>query len=341
MINEIEQLVIQNGIECLTSRGFKKYFSVYNQKLVSIFEKYLQKKFILPLCNGTVALELILNSLHIKKDNEVIIQQYDYFSNYAIVNKYATPNICSPNACNLAVSIDDVILKINKKTKAIVLSYVGSSIPDIFKLKELAKKNNIILIEDCCQSIGSKYNNKPLGTFGDISFFSFGGSKLFSSGQGAVIATDNENMFKYLYKRINRGRDYLTTEIDYDLSSNYQLSEINASLIIPYIENIEKIANYVNKTHEFIDDLFGKESDYIPKNKENNIRCFMNYSILLPYDDNLKQEILKDTLLEKYLYIGHTHPKKHVLALNKKLLFSKETVIINVIQNIKKRIPKS
>ena len=98
---------------------------------------------------------------------------------------------------NLSISDNEIEKKITKKTKAIMLINALGNCCDLFKIKKIAKKNNLIIFEDNCESLGSKFKNKNLGTFGDFSTFSFFYSHQITSGEGGIVACNNKEDYEY------------------------------------------------------------------------------------------------------------------------------------------------
>ena len=105
----------------------------------------------------------------------------------------------------LNVNIIDLIAKISNKTKAIMLINIHGNSSDLFKVKKIARKKNIILIEDNCEALGSKLKNKYLGTFGDFSTFSFFYSHQITSGEGGMIVCHNDRDYEILFSLRSHG----------------------------------------------------------------------------------------------------------------------------------------
>ncbi|MBI2268284.1 MAG: aminotransferase class I/II-fold pyridoxal phosphate-dependent enzyme [Candidatus Blackburnbacteria bacterium] len=137
--------------------------------------------------SGRSALYLILKSLGVKKDDEVLLQAFTCI---------AVPNaILWAGAIPVYVDIDetynidpkDLEKKITKKTKAIIVQHTFGILGDVGAIKRIARKNNLVLIEDCAHSLGATFNGKRVGTLGDVAFFSFGRDKILSSVFGGMI----------------------------------------------------------------------------------------------------------------------------------------------------------
>ena len=105
----------------------------------------------------------------------------------------------------LNVNIIDLIAKISNKTKAIMLINIHGNSSDLFMVKKIARKKNIILIEDNCEALGSKLKNKYLGTFGDFSTFSFFYSHQITSGEGGMVVCHNDEDYEILFSLRSHG----------------------------------------------------------------------------------------------------------------------------------------
>lgn len=161
----------------------------------------------LAINSGRGAEYLVLKALGIGKGDEVAIQAFTCV---------AVPNsVLWLGAKPLYIDIDDsynmdprgLEKKITEKTRAIIVQHTFGIPANLEKIKKIAQKRKVALIEDCAHALGAKYDNKPVGTLGDVSFFSFGRDKVLSSVFGGMILCSN----KVLYKKIKRMRDKLST----------------------------------------------------------------------------------------------------------------------------------
>ncbi len=160
------------------------------------FKDYLGNKYVFSFNSGRIAFFVILKSMGIKEKDEILIQA---FTCNAAVNP-----ILAVGAKPVFVDIDDTInidpddlrKKITSHSKAIVVQHTFGWPSQLDEIKKIAKDNNLYLIEDCAHSLGAEYNGKKIGTFGDASFFSFGGDKIISSISGGISTTNNDNLAK-------------------------------------------------------------------------------------------------------------------------------------------------
>ena len=213
---------------------------------VKIFEKEFSKrvnrKFSIAVSNGTAALEIAIKALDIKKGDEVIIPNFTIISNaIAVIKQGATPVAVDCDLNNWNITIEDIEKKINKRTKALIVTHIYSFANDMDKILKICKKNKIFLIEDAAEVIGLKYKNKYCGSFGDISTFSFYANKQVTTGEGGMISTNNVKLNDKC--RSLRNLCFGTKERfnHDDIGWNYRITNIQASLGISQLERLNLI----------------------------------------------------------------------------------------------------
>lgn len=170
------------------------------------FKNYFNFDFVFSLNSGRSCLLLILEALNVKKDDEIIVQA---FTCNAVINpilkKNARPIYADiDNALNIDIS--QIEKKITKKTKAIIVQHTFGMPGKIKEIKKICEKYDLFLIEDCAHALGAKYDNKYCGTFGDISFFSFGRDKVISSVYGGMIGINNLKLKEKVEKEYEKLR---------------------------------------------------------------------------------------------------------------------------------------
>ena len=199
------------------------------------FEKkwalYCDRKYGVSVSNGTVALQLALKILNLKKGDEVIMPSNTIIS-CAMAAVYNDLKIV-PIDCKLDDwCIDENLIekKINKRTKAILFVNIFGHPCDIDKITKIAKKYNLYVIEDAAESHGSKYKNKICGSFGHISTFSFYANKLITTGEGGMIVMNDKKFYqKALYYRnlcFNSNQRFK----HYDLGFNFRFTNLQADI---------------------------------------------------------------------------------------------------------------
>tara|TARA_S200000501_G_scaffold21866_2_gene19153 strand:- start:7 stop:1155 length:1149 start_codon:yes stop_codon:yes gene_type:complete len=212
----------------------------YIKKFESNFAKFHSKKFGIAVSNGTAALEVAIKSLNLKKGAEVIIPAFSIISTaLCVIKNNLKPVLVDAELDTWNMSPDQIIKKINKKTRAIIITHIYGFPVDMKKVLSVAKKKKIFVIEDTAEMIGQKYKNKLCGSYGDVSTFSFYANKHITTGEGGMILTNN----KYIYNRsmnlrnlsFGRGKNRFNHE---DIGWNYRLSSLQAAMGISQLKKI-------------------------------------------------------------------------------------------------------
>lgn len=180
------------------AHGFDKVRKKYHvREFEKLCQKYFKSKYCLMVSSGTAAIKIGLKSLGVKKGDHVLTQSFNFIATVeAILDAGAIPKIVgiddSLNMCPV-----DLEKKITKKTKAIIPVHMLGFSANLQKIKLVAKKKKIKILEDNCEAIGGKYKNSFLGTHGDIGVFSFDFGKIITTGEGGLILTNNKKIYEY------------------------------------------------------------------------------------------------------------------------------------------------
>lgn len=180
------------------------------------------------LCSsGTISVELALRGVGVKADDEVILSAYDFPGNFrAIESIGATPVLIDVAQGGWVMNPAEISAALSDKTSAIVVSHLHGQTADVVAIAGIAADHGVGVIEDVCQSPGAMIEGKPVGTFGDVATFSFGGSKLLSAGRGGAITSDNESVIQRAKIYAHRGNDA------------FPLSQIQAALLLPQLQRL-------------------------------------------------------------------------------------------------------
>jgi dTDP-4-amino-4,6-dideoxygalactose transaminase len=229
--------------------------------LVDNFEKEFKKKFTnnLPCVavgSGTDALHLAYLLAGIKKGDEVICPVFTCTAtNIPLLYIQAKIKFADIDPNTLNISIKHVKKLITKKTKAIVFVNYGGLPCNLKELNIIAKKNNIKLIQDAAQSLGSTYNNKPITNYSDFTIFSFQAIKHISSGDGGLICFKDKTLEKKAYRMRWFGIDRLkkqggTWENDIkEIGFKYQMTDLGACLLLESLKEFKKISSHRKKIY--------------------------------------------------------------------------------------------
>jgi perosamine synthetase len=164
-------------------------------KFESDFRRFFKLNHAFSFWKARVGLYAILKALDIKQDDEVILPGYTCVVNVNPI-KYlgAKPIYIDIEPNTFTIDTDCLEKKVSSKTKAIIAQHTYGYTCDMNRILQIANKCNIPVIEDCCLALGSKYNGKLAGTFGDAAYFSFQWNKPFTTGLGGIVVTDDEDI---------------------------------------------------------------------------------------------------------------------------------------------------
>jgi perosamine synthetase len=299
-------------IDCLDSNWISskgKFIKQFEDK----FNEFVGCKFSTTVSNGTVALHLALLALDIREGDEIIVPSLTYIASVNAI-KYcgATPVFVDSLESNWQVDPHDVARKITKKTKAILCVHLYGNSCDMDALCKIAFENSLFLIEDCAEALGTRYKNKCVGTFGDVSTFSFYGNKTITTGEGGMVSTNNEKLFNKLTHIKNQGLDK-NKEYSHDIIGyNYRMTNVAAAIGLAQLERIDKIIE--RKRHiatlykEKLDNkgvIFHQEGDHV-------FHSYWMCTILVPdknYRDSLRKHLLDNGIETRPIFYPiHTLP---------------------------------
>lgn len=154
-------------------------------------------KYCIPVANGTVSIELILRGLGIGYGDEVILPAYTFIASMsAVIFAGAKPVFADIEPGTYNICAESIETKITPRTKAILAVAVGGRPCDFDKLEVLAKKHGLYLVVDAAQAVGARFRNQNIGKIGVAASFSCQNSKNLTSGEGGIITTDNEELYR-------------------------------------------------------------------------------------------------------------------------------------------------
>ncbi len=205
------------------------------------FANYIGAKYALTTSNGTSALHLAYLGLGLVAGDEIIVPGYCFMAaaNVAI-NIGLKPVFVDVDRDTWCLSPADVERKITSKTKAIIPVHTYGNVSDMTPIIELANRYGLFVIEDAAESLGSKYAGQQSGTIGDVGTFSFHATKTVTTGEGGMVVTDNEDVYKRMVLYRNHGmgvRRYWHEVPGY----NFRLTNLQAALGLAQLEKIESI----------------------------------------------------------------------------------------------------
>ena len=254
-------------------------------KYVDRFEKeiadYTGSKYVVACSNATSALKISMKLINTKKKHEILIPSLSFIAPVNAVRYNKAEPIFIDNNCHYTIDANKILsfLKqncstkiINKKKykvncksgkiiKAVVVVHTFGNAANIEKLYNCCKQNNINIIEDAAESLGTfyskgKFANKHTGTIGTLGCLSFNGNKIITSGGGGAILTNSFKLANEARYLINQAKDDSIFYVHNKIGFNYGLTNLHASLGLSQFFKINKILSKKKKIHFLYKKLF-------------------------------------------------------------------------------------
>ncbi len=226
--------------ECIDS-GWISSEGPFVDRLEQQFAAYVGRRFGIAVSSGTAALDIAVSCLGLGVGDEVILPTFTIIScATAIVRCGATPVVvdCCPDTWNM--DITQVESKITSQTKAIMVVHIYGLPVDMDPILALASKYGLMIIEDAAEVHGQTYKNRPCGSFGELSLFSFYANKNITTGEGGMILTDDEVLAERCRSLRNLCMQTERRFIHHALGWNYRMSNLQAALGVAQLERIDE-----------------------------------------------------------------------------------------------------
>ncbi len=209
------------------------------------FAKHHDAKYGVCASNGTVTLQLALRAAGVGRGDEVIVPPLTFVATAAAaIYVGAVPVFADVRRADYCLDPDAVEAAISERTKAVICVHLGASVCDLDRLTDICDQRGLTLIEDCAHIHGAKWKDRGVGSWGQLSSFSFQSSKLMTAGEGGIVLTSDARLEKRLQSMINCGRrelGYHDADIAW-LGHNYRLGEFQCALLSAQLKRLEEQA---------------------------------------------------------------------------------------------------
>ena len=205
-------------------------WGLYEGPTTELLRKRLHQQFgcdhSLLTCSGTMAVELALRGVGVKAGSEVILAAYDFPGNFRAIEAIgAMPVLVGVVKDGWVIDVEQIASAVSDKTSAVLVSHLHGQLINVECVRD-ALPAAIPIVEDCCQVPGAHFNGRPCGSFGDVSAFSFGGSKLLSAGRGGAVLSGDESIVGKAKNFGARGNDA------------FPLSQLQAAVLVPQLDEL-------------------------------------------------------------------------------------------------------
>ena len=219
------------------------------------FAAFQDARFGVTATSGSTVLEATLLALGMQAGDEVIIPPYTFMATAtAVIRTNAVPVFADIDPNSYCLDPADVARKITRRTKAIMPVHLAGHVADMNRLKALARKHKLRLIEDACHSWGSKWNNRGTGALGDAGVFSFQFSKNITSAEGGIALSNDKNLAEEIRSYTNCGRRKGGAWYAHALAgTNLRMTEFQAALLLAQLTRLESQTLKRQAAAQFLD----------------------------------------------------------------------------------------
>ncbi|RJQ40747.1 MAG: DegT/DnrJ/EryC1/StrS family aminotransferase [Nitrospiraceae bacterium] len=299
--------ITQKEIDYVADAAANAWYSnanMYNERFENAFADYIGVRYAISLPSCTSAIHLSLLSLEVGPGDEVIVPDLTWIASSAPVSYVgATPVFADVDEKTWCLSADSFEELITPRTKAVIPVDLYGNLPDMDRIREIALRHKIAVIEDAAEAIGSEYKGKKAGSFGDTGVFSFHGSKTMTTGEGGMLVTNNEDIYRRSLFLRDHGRKpgdvmFFNTEVAY----KYKMSSMQAALGLAQLERINELVERKRDIFNWYRCELGK-FDGITLNNESPDTKNTYWMVTVVFDPKfgLNKEQLMKLLAENYI----------------------------------------
>lgn len=288
--------------------GWYENYVGYTRRLERAVCDYLGVRYSIATHCCTTALHLATASIGLKPGDEVIVTDHSWAATaHTIAYTGATCVFVDILDSTLCINPEAIKKAITPRTNAIMLVHNFGIPAEMDEIMEIAHEHGLFVIEDAAPALGSEYKGQKCGTFGDIACFSFQGAKLAVTGEGGILVTNNEELYKRALRLANMGRtDRLGPFWCDELGFQYTISNLSASLALAQVERVEELKAKKREIYRWYSERLG-EHPKIKMVKEapysNSNYCYP--SLFLAEDTQTS----RDDILQKFRELNiHARP---------------------------------
>ncbi len=237
------------ALKDLELSGHSSRVSEFEEALAS----YLKIQYAVAVSSGTSALDLLADYLNIGPKDTIVAPSFTIISTISeVVRRGARINLIDASADTWCLDVSMAISEIERigKVKAIYGTHIYNSVFDAELLFQVAEENNVILVEDAAEALGSSINRQMMGTFGHFGIFSFYANKLITTGEGGAIIAKDELASNEIRQLRNLGFDPSQRFLHTKIGRNFRMAGLNASLGISQLKAAENFRLHRASLHQ-------------------------------------------------------------------------------------------
>lgn len=261
------------------------------------FSKFIQARYSVAVINGTAALHTAIASLGIGAGDEVVTTPFSFVATAtAILHNNAVPVFADIDLETLNIDPEAIEDRITPRTKAVLVVHLAGHPAEMDEIMKIAREHNLAVIEDCAQAIGSEYRGKKVGAIGDVGSFSFYQTKNITTGEGGMVTTNSEEIYRRARLFVHHGQEGSYYHVF--LGWNYRMTEMQAALGLGQLARIDELnARRREMAKIYAEELESLDGELVqlPRERSHVKHTWHIYQVLLKLE---KLRVNRDRIVE-------------------------------------------
>lgn len=265
------------------------------------FAQYHDAKYAIACANGTVAITIALQAAGVRPGDEVIIPSYTFIATATAALAFgAIPVFADIEEETLLINPDVVEGLITSKTKAIIAVHIAGAPANLNRLKQIAGRHGLKLIEDAAQAVGASWEGTKIGAIGDIGTFSFQSSKNLNAGEGGMIVTNSDEVYQAAWSYTNVGRVLDGAWYQHErIGQNYRITEFQAAILLAQMTRLEDQIRIRKQNAVLLDTLLQQQKELITVRETPGTTCHAYHLYMLRLAPEFAARVDKDDFIRK------------------------------------------
>jgi perosamine synthetase len=217
--------------------------NTYQLRFEEAFKTYVSRRYAMALPSATSAIHLALAGLGIGPGQEVIVPEATWIATSAPITYVgATPVFADIDPQSWCLSPASFEACITPRTRAVIVVNLYGGMPDMDAIDAIADRHGLAVIEDAAESVGAEYRRRKAGSFGHASVFSFHGSKTLTTGEGGMLLTDDDTLYRRALVLRDHGRAPSSKAFwNQEVAFKYRMSSLQAALGLAQLERVNEL----------------------------------------------------------------------------------------------------
>jgi len=290
-------------VEALREVVNSRFWGIGGKKVEEFEEKfaaYQGAKYGVAVTSGTTALEIALRAANIGARDEVIVPAYTFSATAAAVLQVnALPVFADIDPSTYTLDPRRVEETITDKTKAIIPVHIGGCPANMDSIIRIADRNNLMTIEDACQSWGAEWKGRRVGAIGNLGAFSFQSSKNITSGEGGIVTTNDKELYELCWSYHNCGRTLGGPQYEHELLGfNYRMTEFQAAVLLVQLSRLDEQTRTRNETASYLSKELSKIGGVEPLQQCEEVTRHAYHLYIFKYNNEEFSDLPRSRFLE-------------------------------------------